>query len=147
LELGADDYITKPFSIREFTARVRALNRRIHADREERAGDTANRPVEFPSLRIDPAKRAVTVDGTPVTLTAKEFDLLYHFANHPGQAFSRIQLLETVWGYQYEGYEHTVNSHINRLRAKVERDPSKPRYIRTVWGVGYRFADVEELEE
>lgn len=147
LELGADDYITKPFSIREFTARVRALNRRIHADTAETEADATRTPIDYPSLRIDPGKRAVTVDGTAVTLTAKEFDLLHHFARHPGQAFSRVQLLEAVWGYHYEGYEHTVNSHINRLRAKVEKDPSQPKYIRTVWGVGYRFADEGELTE
>ena len=92
-------------------------------------------------LRIETGKRRVNIDGREVTLTAREFDLLAHFARHPGQVFNRARLLDQVWGYNHEGYEHTVNSHINRLRAKIERDPSAPEYILTVWGVGYKFSD------
>ena len=93
-------------------------------------------------MRITVGKRQVTVDDEDVTLTAKEFDLLAHFARNPGQVFNRVQLLDQVWGYNHEGYEHTVNSHINRLRAKIESDPAKPKYILTVWGVGYKFAEM-----
>ena len=92
-------------------------------------------------LSIDTAKRQVTIDGEEIELTAKEFDLLLHFSTNPGHVYTRMQLLEQVWGYQYEGYEHTVNSHINRLRAKIEKDPADPVYILTVWGVGYRFCE------
>ena len=87
------------------------------------------------------SKRRVTIEGREVDLTAKEFDLLVHFANNPGRVYSRAQLLDQVWGYGHEGYEHTVNSHINRLRSKIERDPSRPEMIVTVWGVGYKFAE------
>jgi DNA-binding response OmpR family regulator len=141
LDLGADDYVTKPFSIRELLARVRALLRRVELDQPEEA------PAEiaFGDLVIEPAKRKVRVAGEPVELTAKEFDLLNLFAQHPGRAFSRQELLDKVWGYQYAGYSHTVNSHINRLRSKIEPDPSAPRYVQTVWGVGYRFAEEEDL--
>lgn len=141
LELGADDYVTKPFSIRELVARVRALLRRVELDQPEAA------PAElaFGDLVIQPLKRKVQVAGEPVELTAKEFDLLHLFAQHPGRAFSRQELLDKVWGYQYAGYSHTVNSHINRLRSKIEPDPATPRYVQTVWGVGYRFAEEEEL--
>ena len=139
LEIGADDYLSKPFGIAELTARVKALFRRVDAlsDGAEAATDV----IEHDGLVIDPSRRRVEVEGRPVELTAMEFKLLHHFAAHPGLVFSRAQLLDKVWGYTYEGYEHTVNTHINRLRAKIERDPANPRYIRTVWGVGYRFAD------
>ena len=140
LELGADDYLTKPFSIRELVARVRALFRRIDA-LSEGHGTCEEETVVRGGLVMDCARRAVTVDGRPVELTTREFDLLWHFACHPGRVYKRAQLLDQVWGYRYEGYEHTVNTHINRLRAKIEPDPSAPRFIETVWGVGYRFAE------
>ena len=138
LELGADDYVTKPFSIRELVARVKAIFRRVELqvdDKQEAAG-----VIEHGDLRIDPQRREVTVSEREVALTAREFDLLLYFARNPGRVFRREQLLSQVWGYGYEGYEHTVNSHINRLRAKIERDPTQPEYILTVWGVGYKLA-------
>ncbi|NIA01426.1 MAG: response regulator [Planctomycetia bacterium] len=139
LETGADDYITKPFSIPELMARIKAQFRRIEALQVD--ATSALPRIELDELSIDSMRRQVSVRGSDVMLTAREFDLLLHFASHPGQVFSRMQLLEQVWGYHYEGYEHTVNSHINRLRAKIEADPASPRYILTVWGVGYRFSD------
>jgi DNA-binding response OmpR family regulator len=138
LELGADDYVTKPFSIRELVARVKAIFRRVEllADDKQEAADV----IVHAELRIDPQRREVTVGKREVSLTAREFDLLLYFARNPGRVFRREQLLSQVWGYGYEGYEHTVNSHINRLRAKIERDPTQPEYILTVWGVGYKLA-------
>ena len=141
LEMGADDYLTKPFSVRELQARVKALFRRVEALSSRSGAAGADETIERGSLTIDSAKRRVTISGREVTLTAREFELLAHFARHPGQVFNRAQLLDQVWGYNHEGYEHTVNSHINRLRAKIESDPSNPAYILTVWGVGYRFSD------
>lgn len=140
LELGADDYLTKPFSIRELVARVKAIFRRSEALTEEQKGES-DPSIECGGLHIDVAKHRVLVHGHPVDLTSREFSLLVLFARHPGRVYRREQLLDQVWGYGYEGYAHTVNSHINRLRAKIERDPAKPRYIQTVWGVGYKFAD------
>jgi len=141
LEMGADDYLTKPFSIPELMARIKALFRRV--DAISSAADTAVEaaPIACGELEIDPVRHQVQVRGEVVELTAREFDLLYHFACHPGRVYSRTQLLDQVWGYNHEGYEHTVNTHINRLRAKIESDAAKPRYILTVWGVGYKFAD------
>ena len=139
LEMGADDYLTKPFSIRELVARVKAIFRRMEVMGE--SAKTAEALIQCNGLQIDCDKHEVTLDGEPVSLTSKEFDLLVHFASHPGRVYRREQLLDQVWGYGYEGYEHTVNSHINRLRTKIERNPTKPRYILTVWGVGYKFAE------
>jgi len=138
LEMGADDYVTKPFSIRELLARVKAIFRRV--DALGRSGTTAEH-IAIGDMAIDAEKRTVAIGGQAVDLTAKEFDLLLHFARHPGRVFTRAQLLDQVWGYSHVGYEHTVNSHINRLRAKIEADPAQPLYVLTVWGVGYKFND------
>ena len=138
LELGADDYLTKPFSIAELQARIKAMLRR--AELLQRPGRQDNERIAVgSSLVIDTASREVRIDGTTVPLTSKEFDLLLHFARNPGRVFSRMQLLDAVWGTTFEGYEHNVNTHINRLRAKIERDPADPRYVLTVRGAGYRF--------
>jgi DNA-binding response OmpR family regulator len=138
LELGADDYLTKPFSIRELLARIKALFRRVEALAAPKEGGGR---IEIAGLAIDLDGRRVSVDGRPTELTAREFDLLVQFARHPGHVYTRAQLLDRVWGCAHESYQHTVNSHINRLRAKIEQDPSRPRYVLTVWGVGYRFLD------
>jgi DNA-binding response OmpR family regulator len=146
LEVGADDYVTKPFSIRELLARVKAIFRRVD---ELMDGAKEDRPavIRTGDLVIDPAKRSAHMAGHLIDLTAKEFDLLLHFARNPGKVYTRSQLLDIVWGYGHEGYEHTVNSHINRLRAKIEEDPAHPEYVLTVWGVGYKFIDIEISEE
>lgn len=141
LELGCDDYMTKPFSLRELTARMKVLLRRIDLARAIAAGADQDRVLEYDALRIDNAKRKVTLDGEPLKLTLKEYDLLYTLASRPGRTFSRRQLLDLVWDQDSDVYEHTVNSHVNRLRAKVERNPNRPRFILTVWGLGYRFTD------
>jgi DNA-binding response OmpR family regulator len=140
LEMGADDYLTKPFSVMELTARAKAIFRRVGMLGSPGEPD-ASKVVEARDLVIDMDRHTVCVRGAPVELTAKEFDLLAWFAQHPGRVYSRDQLLDHVWGYQHSGYDHTVNSHINRLRAKIERDPQNPDYILTVWGVGYKFAE------
>ena len=139
LEMGADDYLTKPFSIFELLARVKALFRRVEALSNPRDGE--GETLHARDVVIDTEKRTVAVGGGPIDLTAKEFDLLVQFAKHPGRVYTRAQLLDLVWGYGHSGYEHTVNSHINRLRAKIENDPAKPDHILTVWGVGYKFND------
>ncbi|MBL8473368.1 MAG: response regulator transcription factor [Rhodocyclaceae bacterium] len=138
LEMGADDYLTKPFSVLELCARVKAIFRRVTAMGSAQASDSAL--VRRGELSLDPERREVQVAGRSVDLTAKEFDLLLYFARSPGRVHTREQLLSQVWGYSHSGYEHTVNSHINRLRAKIERNPNEPEYIQTVWGVGYKFA-------
>jgi len=137
LEMGADDYLAKPFSILELVARVNALLRRQEAMAMNLRLDAGT--LALGGLTIDPLARAVNLRGRDIELTPREFELLYFLARHPGTVFSRLNLLEQVWGYQHDGYEHTVNTHINRLRIKIERDPSEPEYILTVWGKGYKF--------
>jgi two-component system, OmpR family, alkaline phosphatase synthesis response regulator PhoP len=139
LEIGADDYITKPFSVKELVARVKAVLRRTQAANSEL--QKSGKVLNFPDLTIDTENRTVILRGERVDLTPKEYDLLYALAKKPGRSYSRQQLLDTVWGYEFEGLEHTVNSHINRLRIKIEKDIQNPIYIITTWGVGYRFND------
>jgi two-component system, OmpR family, alkaline phosphatase synthesis response regulator PhoP len=143
LETGADDYLTKPFSIREFIARVKAILRRVEIDRNGKT--ISEEVVTCGELIIDPKKRKVTVGKNKVELTPKEFDLLYLFMTNPGKSYSREDLLNVIWGYEFSGYEHTVNSHINRLRAKIEPDLSSPEFILTTWGIGYRFTDEKQF--
>jgi len=138
LEIGADDYLVKPFAIPELMARVKAIFRRV--DRFSGNG-VAEAMISAGEMTIDSPKRRVKIAGSPVDLTTKEFDLLVHFARHQGQVYTRSQLLDSVWGDENESYEHTVNTHINRLRSKIEHDPSNPLYLLTVWGVGYKFND------
>jgi two-component system, OmpR family, alkaline phosphatase synthesis response regulator PhoP len=138
LETGADDYLTKPFSVREFIARVKALFRRVEMLNGQ---ENTNQILRYHELNISFAKRKVTVAEERIELTPKEFDLLYLLASNPGRSYSRDKLLTLIWGYEFEGYEHTVNSHINRLRAKIEPNLSDPTYILTTWGIGYRFND------
>lgn len=139
LELGADDYLTKPFSVLELGARMKAIVRRV--DLAVAPPEVPDELIEVGRLRLDLIRREAHVDGQSVDLTAKEFELLAHFARSPGRVFTRTQLLDQVWGYSHSGYEHTVNSHINRLRNKIERDPTTPDFIQTVWGVGYKFVE------
>jgi DNA-binding response OmpR family regulator len=147
LEFGADDYITKPFSVREFIARVKAILRRIEVDKDKGSNNVSEDPLMFGDLHIDFVKRKVLLGRTKLELTAKEFDLLSLFAKNPGRVYNRQQLLDLVWGYQYSGYDHTVNSHINRLRNKIEKDPNNPVYLKTLWGIGYRFSEIEEIDQ
>ena len=137
LELGADDYLAKPFSMLELVARVKALFRRQEAMSKNLRLDAG--VLIFDNLSIDPLARDVQLNQQSVELTPREFDLLYFFARHPDKVFSRLSLLNQVWGYEHEGYEHTVNTHINRLRIKIEDNPAEPNFIRTVWGKGYKF--------
>ena len=142
LEMGADDYITKPFSLREVEARIKSVLRRARA-----AATTVNGEDEAPivrgNLRVDPIRREVTIAEKHVDLTPKEFDLLRLFAANPGRVFPRKYLLEKIWDYSYEGYDRTIDSHINRLRAKIEENPENPQLVLTVWGIGYKFTDAE----
>ena len=141
LEVGADDYVTKPFSLQEVVARVRSALRRVRTVRERIAAapDEGEQPLEAGRLRIDPARREVTLDGEEIHLTVREFDLLLFLAQHPDRPFTRSQLLEKIWDIRYEGYDRTIDSHVQRLRAKIEADPGNPEFVRTVWGVGYKF--------
>jgi len=136
LEIGADDYITKPFSIRELLARVKAVMRRTASSQTEKKNSTE---IKAEGLFIDLDRRKVVLDDKKVELSPKEFELLVLMASNPGRNYSRTELLDVIWGYNFEGYEHTVNSHINRLRAKIESDMTQPTYILTTWGVGYKF--------
>jgi DNA-binding response OmpR family regulator len=137
-EIGGDDYLVKPFSPRELVARVKAVLRRSTP-----GSANTDQPVEFPNVQLDPRSRTVVVNGQDISLTAKEFDLLWFLARHPRQVFSRTQLLDNVWGFEFYGDESTVTVHVRRLREKIEPDAAKPTYIQTVWGIGYKF-DVPE---
>jgi two-component system, OmpR family, response regulator ResD len=134
LEIGADDYVTKPFSPQELVARIKAVLRRTGHDTSQQ-----EKPLIFESIEIDPVTRLVTVQGQEISLTAKEFDLLWHLARHPRQVFTRTQLLDQVWGYDYYGDDSTVTVHVRRLREKIEPDAANPTYVQTVWGIGYKF--------
>lgn len=139
LEAGCDDYITKPFSIKELVARINAVMRRAASNVQD--DDTSARTISKGALEIDLEKRAVTIRGEEIQLTATEFNLLTLLIRQPGRVYSRKQLLDIVWDYSFEGYENTVNTHVNRLRSKIEKNPNKPEYVLTVWGVGYKFSD------
>lgn len=140
LEIGADDYITKPFSIRELLARVKALLRRTEMQHEGK-NDEVIQELRTSGLFINVTLRIVEVYGKRIELSPKEFDLLVLFAKNPGRTYTRSQLLDLVWGYQFAGYDHTVNSHINRLRSKIEKNLNDPEFILTTWGVGYKFRE------
>ena len=140
LELGADDYITKPFSLRECQARIKALLRRSQlSDKNNKVHYATN--VQYEELEIDENSRYVALEGNKIDLTAREFDLILYLAQNKKKVFSRNQLLDSVWGYSHEGSEHTINTHINRLRKKLKRSHGKPDFIQTVWAVGYKFVD------
>ena len=141
LEMGADDYITKPFSLRELEARIKTVLRRTHNAVALSDGLGNEAPIIRGKLRIDTEKREVSIGDREVELTPKEFDLLKLFASNPGRVFPRKYLLEKIWDYSYEGYDRTIDSHINRLRAKIEDNPENPQMVLTVWGIGYKFSD------
>ncbi len=139
LEIGADDYISKPFGIRELLARIKAVLRRY--DSAQNPSDNEEKEIRFDDLYINVGMRIVELNGNRIELSPKEFDLLIYLASHPGRTYSRMQLLNQIWGYEFEGFEHTVNSHINRLRSKIETNMNEPQYILTTWGVGYKFRE------
>jgi DNA-binding response OmpR family regulator len=141
LELGADDYIAKPFSLRELQARAKALVRRKQKILQDTVEDV--RYLEYGPLTINVQGQEVRLHGKQIHVTQREFDLLLHFVQHPGQIYSRQELLDRIWGAGFDGFDHTVNSHINRLRAKIEQEPAHPRMIQTVWGRGYKFVPPE----
>jgi DNA-binding response OmpR family regulator len=142
LEIGADDYLTKPFSIRELVARVKALLRRREMFLTSQDTDVEDKELNIGDLMINEGMRKVRIRGENIELSPKEFDLLVLLASNPGKTYTRMQLLNKIWGYEFEGFEHTVNSHINRLRSKVEQDMHEPEYILTTWGVGYKFREL-----
>lgn len=147
LELGADDYLTKPFSIRECTARVKALLRRAQLTPVTEEPEQAVREqLTIAEMLLDAGSRVAALDGREIELTAREFDLLFYLAQNHGRVYSRAQLLDAVWGYSHDGYEHTINTHINRLRNKLKRSDGKPDFIQTVWGVGYKFVNPDQAE-
>jgi DNA-binding response OmpR family regulator len=139
LDAGADDYVAKPFGVEEFKARIRVQLRRFAQRRTTALPTQPDQPLQAGSFRLDQEARVATLAGRALPLTAREFDLLLYFVRHPGRVFTREHLLRAIWGTGFDGYEHTVNSHINRLRSKLEPIPSTPRHIVTVWGLGYRF--------
>jgi DNA-binding response OmpR family regulator len=142
LEMGADDYITKPFNLHELEARIKSVLRRVRTAAASTNGADET-PVVRGALRIDPVKREVTIANRHVDLTPKEFDLLRLFASNPGRVFPRKYLLEKIWDYSHDGYDRTIDSHINRLRSKIEANPDNPQLVLTVWGIGYKFTDAE----
>lgn len=148
LELGADDYLTKPFSMRECTARVKALLRRSQLSAPaEVAAEAIQEKLDIAELSLDSGSRVVTLEGRTLEFTAREFDLLFYLVQNHGRVYSRSQLLDAVWGYSHDGYEHTINTHINRLRNKLKRTSGEPEFIQTVWGVGYKFVNPQQSAE
>ncbi|PFA70345.1 DNA-binding response regulator [Bacillus sp. AFS015802] len=143
LTIGADDYVTKPFSPRELLLRVKNVLRRTHSAPAGKDPEV----LEWEGLIIDPHKRKVIAEGQEVDMTVKEFELLSLLAQHPSQVFSKSQLIETLWGYEYFGDANTINVHIRRLREKIEVDPSAPKWIKTVWGIGYKFEEAKHVED
>lgn len=139
LEVGADDYLTKPFSVREFIARVKAIFRRQKMSAPKENSNSNLKIMQFGNLSVDIEMRKVILDNSKIDLSPKEFELLVLLSSNPGKSYDRTKLLNLIWGYDFQGYEHTVNSHINRLRAKIEPDMSNPKFILTTWGVGYKF--------
>jgi len=142
LEIGADDYLTKPFSIRELIARIKALLRRREILLSSAEVDTEGKEIIIGDLQINEGLRKVQLGGRAIELSPKEYDLLIFLASNPGKTYTRMQLLNKIWGYEFEGFEHTVNSHINRLRSKIETNMQNPEYILTTWGVGYKFREI-----
>mgnify|MGYP000243375316 CR=1 FL=1 len=146
LEIGADDYLIKPFSVPEFLARIKARLKHLKREAPKSSGaGSAGDLLKFGELEIDSRKRKVCLNGDVVALTSKEYDLLHYLAIHPGCPFSREDLLKSIWGLSAQGYENNINGLINRLRKKLEKDQDDPRFLKTVWGVGYRFAEHDEV--